>query len=243
MGLVCVLESPGPVAVVRLTGPLNLGSSVEARACLQKALVEQPSGIVVDVSGLTVDTDVTLTMFNAFSGTAASWFGCPVVLCAPSAALRSALDRLAISRAVPVYATRAQAFAAVEAGPGARRYRRALPTTPQAAAIARQVVADACGAWRVLELVDRAEVVITELVANAVQHAGGDLRLTVALGERFLHVSVRDGSAAPPIRVAADPASDRGGRGLMLIGALATAWGSIPTCEGKVVWATLRLPA
>jgi hypothetical protein len=65
--------------------------------------------------------------------------------------------------------------------------------------------------------------------------------LTVALGERFLHVSVRDGSRVAPILLVADPGSDRG-RGLMLINALAAAWGTIPTSDGKVVWATFRLP-
>jgi anti-anti-sigma regulatory factor/anti-sigma regulatory factor (Ser/Thr protein kinase) len=242
-GLVSALESAAPVAVVRLAGQLDLAAGVALRAGLQKALAEQPSGIVVDVSELTVDDDVTLTAFSAFAGAAAEWPGCPVVLCAPSTALGAALDRLTISRAVPVYPTRTQALAAIQAMPATRRYRRRLTATPGAAAIARQVVADACRAWHLPQLVDDAEIVVTELVANAVRHAGGDLYLQVALRERFLHLSLRDGSPILPVRVLPDPDTGHGGRGLILIDAIAANWGSTPTADGKVVWATLRLPA
>ena len=74
------------------------------------------------------------------------------------------------------------------------------------------------------------------------RHAGDDdLVLSVALGRRFLHLSVRDGSAAPPIRLIPDPYNG-GGRGLILIDALASGWGTTQVSGGKVVWATLRLP-
>src|SRR5205814_209534 len=83
--------------------------------------------------------------------------------------------------------------------------------------------AEACQDWRLpIELSDDAEVVATELVSNAVRHAGDDdLVLSVALGRRFLHLSVRDGSAAPPIRLIPDPYNG-GGRGLIPIDALAS---------------------
>ena len=53
-----------------------------------------------------------------------------------------------------------------------------------------------------------------------------------------MHVAVRDGSAeVPRIR---EPGDDEHGRGLRIVEALSTAWGSTPTRDGKVVWATLR---
>src|SRR5262249_38661185 len=94
----CVLESSRPLAVLRLSGPLDLASSVELRMTLQKALAEQPSGVVVDVAALTVQEDIALTVFSAFARTAAAWPACPVVLCAPPAEVNAALNRLAISR-------------------------------------------------------------------------------------------------------------------------------------------------
>src|SRR5438270_12615152 len=168
----CVLEDASPVAVLRLTGELNLASGVDLRAALHKALAQQPSGIVVDVAQLTVDDDLSLTVFSGFAGTAAELAACPVALCAPSAELRTALQRLAIDRAVPVHATRQQAVAAVEAGPPQRRYRRPLAATPGAPAQARKLLVAACREWRLpIELSDNAEVVATEMVSNAVRHA------------------------------------------------------------------------
>jgi anti-anti-sigma factor len=237
----CVLEKSSPVAVIRVTGELDLVTSVEIRAALHKALAEQPSGIVVDVAELTVEDDLTLTIFSGFAGTAAELAGCPVALCAPDPALRTALHRLAIDRSVPVHPTREQAFAAIEAQPAARRYRRRLAATPAAPSQARELLVEACRDWRLpAELADNAEVVATELVSNAVRHAGGDLTVSVALGNEFMHVSVRDGSPVPPARQIPDPYHG-GGRGLILIDAFAAAWGTTLVAGGKVVWATLRL--
>jgi len=239
--LECVVESRTPVALVRLTGRLDLTRSVDLRTALHKALSEQPSGIVVDVAGLTVDDDLTLTVFSGFAGTAAELAGCPVALCAPSAALVEALQRIAIGLTVPIHPTREAAVAAVLAAPAARRYRRRLAPTPVAPALARELLVEACREWKLPELVDNAEVVVTELVSNAVRYGGGELMLSVVLGKRFLHLSLRDGSPVPPVRRIPDPYQG-GGRGLILIDALAAGWGSTPTPDGKVVWATLRLP-
>jgi anti-anti-sigma regulatory factor len=238
--LVCVLEARLPVALVRLTGHLNLATSPQLRTALHRALTEQPSGIVVDLAGLTLDDDLALTVFTGFAGTAAELAGCPVALCAPSARLGAALEQFAINRTVPVHPTRRAAVAAVQAAPAARRYRRRLPTAPAAPRLARRVLVEACRDWQVPGVVDDAEVVVTELVSNAVRHAGGELQLNVALGLRFLHLALRDGSPVPPTRLIPDPYLG-GGRGLILIDALAAGWGSTPTPGGKVVWATLPL--
>jgi anti-sigma regulatory factor (Ser/Thr protein kinase) len=96
---------------------------------------------------------------------------------------------------------------------------------------------------------DRAQIVTTELVANALRHAGTRMELTVTLRQRCLHLSVRDGNgSAPRLREAGCEIEDEaeseiaaGGRGLRIVEALAAGWGSTPTRNGKVVWATLRL--
>lgn len=233
-----VVESAGDIMVLRPIGRLDLASTVDLRRGLWKAVAQQPSGIVVDLAGLTVEETGPLTLFFSFAGHAGQPPGCPVVLCTPSAALRSSLDRLGVSRAVPVCSTRAQALAAVDSAPAPSRYRRLLPASPGAAALARHVVAEACRAWNLPDVVEDAQIVVTELVANAVLHAGGDTRLTVVLERRYLHVSVWDRSPLAAVR--AWPGT-RGGRGLVLVEALATSWGSTPMAGGKAVWATLRL--
>ena len=88
-----------------------------------------------------------------------------------------------------------------------------------------------------------ATVVISELVSNAVEHAGTDLVVTVALRGRYLHLSVHDDSRQPPVPTAegkGGPLVPVRGRGLHLVAGYATAWGSAPVGGGKTVWATLR---
>jgi anti-anti-sigma regulatory factor/anti-sigma regulatory factor (Ser/Thr protein kinase) len=240
--LTCVAESRGPDALVLLAGQLDLTTAVEARTVLHKALAVQPGAIVVDLSGLTADDDVVLTLFSAFARTAAEWPGCPVLLCGADPRLREALDRMAVSRIVPLYPDQAGAFAAAGAGPAPRRYRQRLATSPHAAATARQLVDVACRAWQLPALVEDARLVVTELVSNALRHAGGDLELAIVLRQHFLHLAVRDGSTEPPKLTLSAPDTGEGGRGLFLVDAVAAGWGSTPTPDGKHVWATLRIP-
>jgi anti-anti-sigma regulatory factor len=239
--LACVLEQPSPVAVFRLAGELNFATAPLVRNALHKALADDPSAIVVDLAGVTVDDDVALTVFPAFARAAAAWPGCAVLLCAPAPAAAAGLDRLAVGRTLLVYPDRASACAAADALPVPYRFGRRLWPTPASAGVAREMVANACRAWHVAHLIDDAELVVTELMSNAVRHASGSLELLLVLRGRFLHVSVRDGSSTLPSMVLPNSETDEGGRGLLLLDAVAAGWGSVPVPGGKVVWATLRI--
>jgi len=92
------VESLGTATLVRPTGRLDTMSTVELRSRLGKVIAEQPAGIAVDLAWLTVEGDVPLTLFLALARAAAEPAGCPMVLCAPSARLRTALHRLRIGR-------------------------------------------------------------------------------------------------------------------------------------------------
>jgi anti-sigma regulatory factor (Ser/Thr protein kinase)/ABC-type transporter Mla MlaB component len=241
-GLTWLAEPQSAGVLLRMAGRLDLTTVVDLRTSLDKLLAQQPAAIVVDLSEVTVADDLALTAFTAFARAAAGWPGCPVLLSASTAHPRAMLDRMAVSRTLPVYSDPAEALAAADAMPAPRRYHRQLPATPAAAASARQVVAEACRAWGLAQLAGDAELVATELVANAVRHAAGsDLHLLVILRQRFVHVSVRDGSPQPPRRVLPDPETGEGGRGLILVDAVARGWGSTPIPDGKVVWATLSV--
>jgi anti-anti-sigma regulatory factor len=238
--LTCTQESPPPVTVLSVTGQLDISTAAATRAALHKALAEQPDAMVLDLAGLVVADDVALTVFTAFGRAAAAWPGCPVLLCAPDPEVFADLHRMAVSRALPVYRDRASALAVAKKPVVPRRFAARLWGTPAAAAAAREIVSRACAGWQLPHLVDDAQVVVTELVSNAVRHAEGDLRLLVLLGDRLLHLSVADSSEKQPHLILPDPDTGEGGRGLLLIDAIAAAWGSSPTPDGKVVWATLR---
>ena len=117
----------------------------------------------------------------------------------------------------------------------------ALPADPTAPRRARALLRAATQDWDLDEdLSHDAAMVVTELVANAVDHAGTPSTLRVDLDDRGLYVAVRDGrpDRAPRPRPV-DPTAPRG-RGLQMIDALTASWGVTVHADGKTVWATLR---
>ncbi len=94
-------------------------------------------------------------------------------------------------------------------------------------------------------LIDDAELVVSELVTNAVLHAGGGaIALTARmLGEGVLELRVSDTSGAAPRERQSDE-GDENGRGLLLCRALAAGfgWEALPG-GGKTVWARLTVAA
>ncbi len=127
---------------------------------------------------------------------------------------------------------------AAETGQAALRVAARLPADPDSAGAARRLVSRACHDWGLLHLAADAELVVTELVENAVRHAGTSCDLEIEHSGEGLRITARDGSPAPPRRMY--PGLDRaGGRGLMLIEKLCRDWGFEILPDGKRVWAIL----
>ncbi len=80
------------------------------------------------------------------------------------------------------------------------------------------------------------ELVLTELVQNAVFHASTPMTATLRTDLTGVYVAVADGSAVLPSSGLTDAAA-MSGRGLLMVGVVATAWGSDVRPGGKVVWA------
>jgi len=97
--------------------------------------------------------------------------------------------------------------------------------------------------WKLPQLSGVAQLIISELVTNAIRHAGGDIEVTVALGEYYLHLYVRDRDRHIPRLFSADSIEPEYSRGMKLVDGLAAGWGTTPRPYGKSVWATLRLTA
>lgn len=104
---------------------------------------------------------------------------------------------------------------------------------------ARQVVREAAASWELPEdLADDAQLVVTELVSNGIDHGAGPITLTVRRKAGGMLVEVHDESPAEPLLRPVDPSSARG-RGMQLVQALSVSWGTTPEGGGKVVWAQL----
>jgi anti-sigma regulatory factor (Ser/Thr protein kinase) len=120
-----------------------------------------------------------------------------------------------------------------------------LPPEFMSPVIARNLVADACREWQLAPLLYPGRAIISELVANAVEHARTDIDVTVSLRESTLHLAVRDGCRLPPRvlelapPVAGRPLDERG-HGLRVVEADSADWGVLPSANGKVVWAVVR---
>jgi anti-anti-sigma regulatory factor/anti-sigma regulatory factor (Ser/Thr protein kinase) len=263
--LVCGYEPDLPIAVLRAAGPLTLTSVAALRRAGQKALTDRPELLVVDVSGLDAIDDVALTVYPALARQGAD-DGTEIILVAAPPALREQLERLAVSRQVRLLASVGSARAEHARRFGPLRSEAELMPVPGATARARAVVDGACARWGLAASADTAALIVTELVANAVEHAGTTIRVAVSLRERHLHLAVHDGSARPVRRSGDEPLDDLSGdlsshlsgdlsggadgdqddddigRGLLIVEGLASSWGWMPTAEGKVVWATLRRP-
>lgn len=122
----------------------------------------------------------------------------------------------------------------------------ALPSDASAAAIARQFVEDNRDHIRP-DLVEDAQLLVSEVVTNAVRHGRGEITLVVRVDEPSIGVAVADsGDELPAKPQDAPPPSQTSGRGLMIVDALASAWGVTPNPDpapGKVVWFELHPPS
>nr|WP_307544464.1 SpoIIE family protein phosphatase [Streptomyces sp. V3I8] len=115
-----------------------------------------------------------------------------------------------------------------------------LPREPRSVGRAREFARNQLVGWDLEPLVDTAELLVSELVTNALRYGEGEIRLRLLL-DRTLVCEVWDAGLVQPRRRRARD-TDEGGRGLQLVGLLSAAWGSRRTPRGKTVWFELPLP-
>lgn len=110
-----------------------------------------------------------------------------------------------------------------------------LPAEPVSAAQARQLVNDALQRSRCESLADVAELLVSELVTNAILHARTEVTVRIDVNSMRLRVEVCDEMAmAPQLRRYSEDATT--GRGMLLVETLASRWGSKLQGDGKAVW-------
>jgi anti-sigma regulatory factor (Ser/Thr protein kinase) len=118
--------------------------------------------------------------------------------------------------------------------------RVALPGAPESAGRARRFVTSALAAAGRDDACEVAVLLVSELVSNAVLHAGTDLEVVVRLLPDRLTVEVHDGGGGLAVRRNYSATSGTG-RGLVLVEELARDWGTVVTDGGKFVWFELDL--
>ncbi|MDH6218167.1 PAS domain S-box-containing protein [Streptomyces pseudovenezuelae] len=114
-----------------------------------------------------------------------------------------------------------------------------LPGDPAVVADARKAAARQLTAWGLEELAFTTELVVSELVTNAIRYATGPIRLRL-IRDRALICEVSDGGATAP-HLRHPRTTDEGGRGLLLVSQFTQRWGTRFVPEGKVIWAEQSL--
>ncbi len=110
-----------------------------------------------------------------------------------------------------------------------------LDSTVAAPQVARRRVREVLDVLDLTALEGPATLLTSELVTNAVVHAGGPVELVIAARPNLLHVAVSDHDRGLPVADGSDLDSEHG-RGLLIVDTLASRWGSDRFPDGKRVW-------
>jgi anti-anti-sigma regulatory factor/anti-sigma regulatory factor (Ser/Thr protein kinase) len=234
-------DSGTGATVASLVGQLTLATVPDLQATLRKLAAECPTALILDLQSMSSARASLLAMFAVTARGAVEDHGVPVLVCGCADEVADSL--WAHRSLLTVHASREAAAAVVRAAELQWRHHRLEPAVT-AASEARRLVHEACVAWGVAHLDDAARLVASELVNNAVIHAGTTLDITVASNGRFLRIAVQDGSSVQP-RLVLDsllaPALAKHGWGLRLVQRFSTRWGSTLIDSGKIVWAHLAV--
>ncbi|HUR75299.1 MAG TPA: ATP-binding protein [Sporichthya sp.] len=115
-----------------------------------------------------------------------------------------------------------------------------LPADTTAPRAAREFLAEACCGSHVSAVVEEAQLLVSELVTNAVRYGAPPIELQVrCAGDNCLRVRVRDSEPGTPEPRTPDPDAESG-RGLLLVDLVSDAWGSEYDEDGKAIWFTLK---
>jgi anti-sigma regulatory factor (Ser/Thr protein kinase) len=237
-------------AVVELSvhGRWSQRLGIDVSAGVRKCLAEHPVAVIADLHDMGDPKAASVAIWLAArrAGTALQPPVSLVLSLTPGTELAERLERLGARRYLPMFATMPEARASVadRRPPVSDLMQLRLPPDLDSPSTARNLVGDACQAWQLPGLLHPARLVLSELVTNAVEHARTDILVTVSRRGTGLHLSVRDGSPQlprllQPARAVPGAPLDERGQGLQIVHAAAAAWGSMPTRDGKVVWATL----
>src|SRR5580700_10398661 len=108
--------------------------------------------------------------------------------------------------------------------------------------MARSMIRDPLKRWGLEDLIPVTELLVSELVTNAIKYAKGEILLRLILESGSLACEVHDSSPALPRVLQVDRDAENG-RGLHVVSQLATRWGARRTHTGKVVWCEQALSA
>ena len=239
--------SPSGGAVIAMVrGDLDRPGRPAFVAALTDLLLEH-HGVVLDVSGLVPHHSSVVQAFTEALTRTGGWPRACLALVGPDATLAVLLTASRVADEVPVYADTAHALSHLADRPRVVRVGWRFDVDPHAPGRARTYIRDLCRRWGLDgEIREAAEIVITELVTNAVEHATSPSVVEVERHDDAFRVAVRDydtGRTGHDVPEAttwhAPPTSSPRGRGLAMVAAVSHTWGVLRHPDGKTVWAEM----
>jgi anti-sigma regulatory factor (Ser/Thr protein kinase) len=228
-------EISDAVEVFVVSGAVLEADVERLRATLLEAVALHPRGVVVDLSAAGPFAGAALRMLDDVRRSAPGWPRPALVVCGAPPEVAAQLN-------LPVHDARTDALAHVDDRSAAPRRRFGVEHAVDSPCAARAAVARAAGDLEVESLSDDLQLVVSELVTNAIRYADPPVELEIEAGEDTVTIAVADGSAGRPEPKA--PGLDaEGGRGLLLIDLLAAETGVRPEPPGKTIWASLQRTA
>lgn len=228
--------------ILRLRGFLTLRSVPRLREATVKWLLGT-GGVLIDVSRVRASQATMVTVFPTALGLAGGWPSARLVLFGASPTLCSMLHAEGVVQTVPLAPDLPAARTLLHQRPPQARRHRDFPMHTSAPAATRLFVRESCTLWSVPQDVGhRVELVASELVTNAVQHAHSSSRVTLTCTTSSIRVSVRDYHPGIIPRPRPIDAAAPNGRGLHLTACLAHTWGGQQHLDGKTIWAHFPYP-
>jgi LuxR family transcriptional regulator, maltose regulon positive regulatory protein len=227
--------------VLTLAGRLDPAGADQVREAVLKQVAEDPPAIICDLGQVEAVDPACAGVFTSIRHPALGWPGTALVLCRTPPAVADVLVRQGVTHLLAMYPTIDQALAGVCDRPEWLCERLALGPVPTAARASRAFVAELCGRWGLQELAGSAALLASELVTNAVVHAGTALELRVEVHGARLYLAVGDQDPDVARLLAAGDGPERG-VGLRIVDRVATSWGARQDAVGKTVWCTMDPP-
>lgn len=225
--------------VLTVVGALNAATYNPLREAIIKAALDEPRGVIIDASRLTVRDDAAWAVFTSASWQIAEWPDILMGLVCAHEQGRNALRRNGISRYVPVYATLERAFTELSAN-GLRRYRRraraSLPAKMTSIRRCRELTTEWLTAWSRTDFVHAVSTVATELVEATLAETDREFSLRLETDGSTMSVAVQHVGIANPVR---PRSSDGSISGLDLVAANSRSWGVYDTSTAYTIYAVI----
>jgi len=225
--------------VLTLGGVLDGQTYIPLREAIVKAALDEPRGVVIEITGLTVREEPAWAVFTGAQWQIAEWPDVPMGLVCAHEQGRNSLRRNGITRYIPVYPTLTSAFAELSTS-GLRRYRRRaraeLPAKKSSIRQCRELTAEWLTAWSRTDFIHAVSTVATEMVEATLADTDRDFSLRVETDGSTVSVAVQYVGATNPVL---RKSFDSNVSSLDLVAASSRSWGSYATATGYTIYAVV----